>query len=622
MNENERSQEQMPDFEEPKDEEEAASTESSLGHTESEEHRAQPAYEQLHSLTQFQSQPSAQPQSHAMQCQESTQSVPPPEFQPTQQVCQEPQSAQQEAQEMRQPQQARYPQYSAQYQGQPYSESFGTSGNQPYLYQPYTTPSNQSSTQLGQYQQPQVQQPAYQYQRVQQPQQSVAQPSTYGQQPSLQTPTAQPQYLQSQQSQPQSTQQPQYAQSLYASSQQSQPQYAQMQQPQAQYGQQYVQLQPSPQAQSQYTQPQYVQLQQAQPRSQCMQPVQQPAIPAPNTAWCHMDPAPQAALTAWLAKARKQFSAVGFALVFVVGVWYFLTTLIRLAISGLGVSKNLPMWADLLLGNGPLYVAAIPLSLLIFRKLPRVKRKTSTMSVRMFVTVMLASFPISVIGGWIGNLLSALLSNNQANNGIAELVKGLDPFSLFLFTVVIAPIFEEWLFRRLLIDHVQQYGEKTAILVSAVAFGLFHGNLFQFFYAFGFGLLLAYVYVRTGKLRYTIAMHTTFNFLNGFVGQMVLLPMSKSTLNAVDGGTSADIYKVLSSGHGMELVPYVIFVLFTWVCLIAGIVVIIINRKKLVFHTAPEELPQGTRVKTVLGNPGIIIYIVLSIMLMIAALFN
>lgn len=353
-----------------------------------------------------------------------------------------------------------------------------------------------------------------------------------------------------------------------------------------------------------------------------MQPAQQPAASASNAAWYHMDPARQAALTAWLAKARKQFSAVGFALVFVVGIWYFLTTLIRLAISALEVSKNLPMWADLILGNGPLYVAAIPLSLLIFRKLPKVKRKTSTMSVRMFVTVMLASFPISIVGGLIGNLLSALLSNNQAHNGIEELAKGLDPFSLFLFTVIVAPIFEEWLFRRLLIDHVQQYGEKTAILVSAVAFGLFHGNLFQFFYAFGFGLLLAYVYVRTGKLRYTIAMHMTFNFLNGFVSQMMLLPMSDSTLNAVENDIPADIYKVLISGHGMELVPCLIFALFKWVCFIAGIVLIIGNRKKLVFHTAPEELPQGTRVKTVLGNPGAIIYIVLSIMLMIAALFN
>lgn len=585
MNENERSQEQMSDSGEPKHEEGAPIEDPSFGHTEAEEHRAQPAYEQLHSLTQ--------PQPYAVQYQEPTQ--------PVQQV----------GQSMQQPQQARYSQYSAAYQGQPYSESFGTSGSQqsqyqPSPYQPYATPSNQSAMQSGQYRQPQVQQPAYQYQPVQQ-------------QPGLQTPMAQSQYSQSQQSQPRSTQQPQYMQSQYATSQQSQPQYAQMQQPQAQYEQQYVQSQPSSQAQSQYIQAQCVQPQQALPQSRYMQPV---VASASNAGWCHTDPARQAALTAWLAKARKQFSAVGFALVLVVGVWYFLTTLIRLAISGLGVSKNLPMWADLLLGNGPLYVAAIPLSLLIFRKLPRVKRKTSTMSVRMFVTVMLASFPISVIGGWIGNLLSALLSNNQANNGIAELVKGLDPFSLFLFTVVIAPIFEEWLFRRLLIDHVQQYGEKTAILVSAVAFGLFHGNLFQFFYAFGFGLLLAYVYVRTGKLRYTIAMHMTFNFLNGFVGQMALLPMSKSTLNAVDGGTSEDIYRVLSSGHGMELVPYLIFVLFSLVCLIGGIVVIAINCKKLVFHTAPEELPEGTRVRTVLGNPGVIIYIVLSVILMVAALFN
>lgn len=573
MNENERSQEQMSDSGEPKHEEGAPIEDPSFGHTEAEEHRAQPAYEQLHSF---------QPQPYAVQYQEPTQ--------PVQQV----------GQSMQQPQQARYSQYSAAYQGQPYSESFGTSGSQqsqyqPSPYQPYATPSNQSAMQSGQYRQPQVQQPAYQYQPVQQ-------------QPGLQTPMAQSQYSQSQQSQPRSTQQPQYMQSQYATSQQSQPQYAQMQQPQAQYGQQYVQSQLSLQPQ---------------PQSQYMQPAQQPvATSASNAAWYHVDPARQAAMAAWLGKARKQFSSVGFALVLVVAVWYFLSTLGTLITSWLGVSKDLPMWAQLLLGNGPLYVIAIPLSLLIFRKLPKVKRKKSTMSVGMFVTVMLVSFPISIVGSWIGDFLSGLLSNNRAQNGIAELIEGLDPISLLLFTVIVAPIFEEWLFRRLLIDRVQQYGEKTAILFSAVTFGLFHGNLFQFFYAFGFGLLLAYVYVRTGKLRYTIAMHVTFNFMNGFLGQMVLLPMSDSAMSAIESGSSEELLRMLAtSSHGMELAPLLIYVAFTWICLIAGIALMIANRKKLVFHTAPEELPRGTRAKTVLGNPGVIIYIVLSVMLMVAALF-
>ena len=47
-------------------------------------------------------------------------------------------------------------------------------------------------------------------------------------------------------------------------------------------------------------------------------------------------------------------------------------------------------------------------------------------------------------------------------------------------------------------------------------FGLFHLNLFQFFYAFGLGLMFGYVYMRTSQLRYSIVMHMIINF-NGSV---------------------------------------------------------------------------------------------------------
>ena len=85
-----------------------------------------------------------------------------------------------------------------------------------------------------------------------------------------------------------------------------------------------------------------------------------------------------------------------------------------------------------------------------------------------------------------------------------------------VFLVILGPIFEEWMFRKQLIDHTRKYGEKTAILLSGLAFGLFHMNLFQFFYAFLLGVMFGYIYMRTSKLRYSTAMHMIINF-NGAV---------------------------------------------------------------------------------------------------------
>ncbi len=77
--------------------------------------------------------------------------------------------------------------------------------------------------------------------------------------------------------------------------------------------------------------------------------------------------------------------------------------------------------------------------------------------------------------------------------------EGLSTWSIFVTMVVMAPICEEILFRKILIDRIRLYGDKAAILVSSVVFGLSHGNFYQFFYAFGIGLVLAIFIFRRGS---------------------------------------------------------------------------------------------------------------------------
>ena len=63
--------------------------------------------------------------------------------------------------------------------------------------------------------------------------------------------------------------------------------------------------------------------------------------------------------------------------------------------------------------------------------------------------------------------------------------------------VILSPIIEEILFRKILIDKIKLYGDKVAILVSAVTFGVYHGNLSQVFYATALGAIFAYVTLKT-----------------------------------------------------------------------------------------------------------------------------
>ena len=57
------------------------------------------------------------------------------------------------------------------------------------------------------------------------------------------------------------------------------------------------------------------------------------------------------------------------------------------------------------------------------------------------------------------------------------------PWFTFTFSVVLAPVMEELIFRKVLIDRTIVYGDKAAVVLSGLLFGVFHGNFHQFFYA-------------------------------------------------------------------------------------------------------------------------------------------
>ncbi|HIZ55661.1 MAG TPA: CPBP family intramembrane metalloprotease [Firmicutes bacterium] len=76
-----------------------------------------------------------------------------------------------------------------------------------------------------------------------------------------------------------------------------------------------------------------------------------------------------------------------------------------------------------------------------------------------------------------------------------------------LSIVVLAPIFEEYVFRGVLLRIFQRYGDGFAILLSGFLFGMAHANLPQFCSAFPIGLVLGYIAVRSHSILPTILLH-------------------------------------------------------------------------------------------------------------------
>ena len=316
-----------------------------------------------------------------------------------------------------------------------------------------------------------------------------------------------------------------------------------------------------------------------------------------------------------LKNARRDFSRVGTGLSVLVVLWLALAMVISAALYlYLGVD-DLPNWGVYVSSSLPLYFVAMPIAVLIMRKVSTVRTQRFDMKPGMFFKLLVMCFPIMCLGSIIGTVFSRVASNGQATNRVSELALTPDVWNV-VFMVVLGPFFEEWMFRKQLIDHTRKYGEKTAILISAVAFGLFHLNMFQFFYAFGLGLIFGYVYMRTSKLRYSVAMHMLLNFNGGVLVPWIFANMDFDSLEAaqrnIENGQIDASSQWISQNMG-SMTAFCVYFLAYFVLIVVGTILLIRERRNFEFYIAPEELPKGMRVKAVLGNVGAILFVLITV---------
>lgn len=318
--------------------------------------------------------------------------------------------------------------------------------------------------------------------------------------------------------------------------------------------------------------------------------------------------------------AKKEFSRAGFALLALGLVTTILQLLLSTVFTAMAYASGMeiPEWAIWVTTFVPLYLGGVPVALLILRKIPAEQKDPVKLSAKRFWTLMLIGMPIMYGGNILGNFLSALLSGGSAENVLLDYIMG-NPLLTTLFAVIIAPFLEEYIFRKQIIDRLGKYGEKTAILFSALTFGLFHMNLFQFFYAFGLGLIFAYVYTRTRLLRYPVIMHMIINFMGSVIAPLLLRVLDLETLSALESG-QADLTLLLQILPGLLL--YLAYSLVLMGSVIGGFVLLMIRWKKREFSPAAQELPEGTERKTVYRNWGMILFIVFCSLMIVISLFS
>ena len=124
---------------------------------------------------------------------------------------------------------------------------------------------------------------------------------------------------------------------------------------------------------------------------------------------------------------------------------------------------------------------------------------------------------------------------------------------LYILAMLCVGFLEELIFRGLLFQAMAKDGEKTAIIVSSVTFGIGHivnlvngsgaellPNLLQVMYAVAIGFAFVMIYCRTKSLMPCIIVHSVFNGLSAFSNEAVMTPgrqiISGVLLTVIGGG--------------------------------------------------------------------------------------
>lgn len=99
--------------------------------------------------------------------------------------------------------------------------------------------------------------------------------------------------------------------------------------------------------------------------------------------------------------------------------------------------------------------------------------------------------------------------------------------SMFLYASILGPIAEEVVYRGFVMKSLSKYGKGFAIIVSAIFFGLMHGNLMQGVFAFSVGIVLGYVAMEY-SIKWSIAFHICNNMLFGDLLAYVIKGLSQN----------------------------------------------------------------------------------------------
>lgn len=274
-------------------------------------------------------------------------------------------------------------------------------------------------------------------------------------------------------------------------------------------------------------------------------------------------------------KIRSDYAWMGFAFFMFVIAMEVTSIIMAYTLKANNIDFLSNSWLTYTLGLAPVWAVGFPVCLAIISRLKSKKPEENEIKVgSMFKYYFVVVF-VMMATNILGLIITAIVEKAAGitiENSTIDLINKQKLIPSILFTVILGPILEELAFRKVIIDKVGQYSKKYAILLSGLMFGLFHTNMHQFFYATAIGLVFAYIYTNSGKIRYSIILHMMANLMSGIIPMTIIKHLDVEAIQKI---ADADPVDPAVQQAAQEMYSNPAFLAFLGYLALMGIIVIV-----------------------------------------------
>lgn len=319
--------------------------------------------------------------------------------------------------------------------------------------------------------------------------------------------------------------------------------------------------------------------------------------------------------------AREGISKVGVAMAFCTLIYWFVPTLIVNAVSLIPKLEGWPMptngtmyWVRFL----SMYLVTMPLMVLILSKLPGSTPDRNKLKGKQYIGLVAATFGIMIVCNLIGVVIAAIVGSVTGvqiqDTSTLELITELDISAAVIFVSIVGPIFEELIFRKMLVTRLLRYGEGVAAVLSGLMFGIFHGNWNQFVYAFGLGVFLAIVFIWTGNVWVTISLHVLVNFSSSvLLGSLMKWAHYDQLMKVVLGAQSGDMTAAVAfmTENLTAVLCLYGYIFLEYALAITGIILVLVFAKQIKLNARDYAADKKKKAGVMFLNFGMIAFFIL-----------